>query len=84
VKTAENVAPERRSDLMKTMLATCFVVVLGLTGTVQAKGMGPDFYKVQRTPGKPKASEANDPQHTGTVQEEAKPCTAAMRKRKAC
>jgi hypothetical protein len=70
---------------MKTLLATCFVVVLGLTGTVYAKGMGPDFYKVQRTPGKPKTSEANDPQHTGSVQEEeTKRCTAGMRKRRAC
>ena len=64
---------------MRVLFATCVLVVLGLQGSAHGKGMGPDFYKVQRTAGKPRAPEG-DPQATGSVQRPQRVCGKKARK----
>jgi hypothetical protein len=64
---------------MRLLLATCVLAVLALQGPAQGKGMGPDFYKVQRTPGKPKASH-HVPETTGSVRRPRQVCGKTSRK----
>jgi hypothetical protein len=66
---------------MRLLFATCVLIAFGLSTPSYAKGMGPDFYKVQRTPGKPKTT-LRDDQPTGTVQDQQRTCS--RKNRKAC